>query len=206
MWQLDRVHGLPAVAAPAFFPSASRGDERWWGTGDSSTVYLWDTMEDQDRQDSLEVLRDKDNWVVWKTKDDAWTHELRQAGFHQLLALDKNTKAGSWGNKIKGWWRRGDIKATKCKKTRECWVKCPANVPSDAPKTIKDALLAPQQSYGKDSYTIDLAGPEATYWLWTESGLLGAFHFDGACTAGDGSCEVASLSMGVDFCNLSSLE
>ena len=60
-------------------------------------------MEDQDRQDSLEVLRDKDNWVVWKTKDDKWIHELRQTVFHQLLALDKNTKAGSWGNKIKGW-------------------------------------------------------------------------------------------------------
>jgi hypothetical protein len=28
---------------------------------------------------------------------------------------------------------------------------------------IKDALLAPQQSYGKDNYTIDLAGEEATY-------------------------------------------
>jgi hypothetical protein len=60
-------------------------------------------MEDQDRQDSLEVLRDKDNWVIWKTKDDKWTHELRQAGFHQLMTLDKNTRAGSWGNKIKGW-------------------------------------------------------------------------------------------------------
>jgi hypothetical protein len=66
-------------------------------------------------------------------------------------------------------------------------VKSPANVPSGAQNAIKDALLAPQQSYGKDIYTIDLAGPEATYWLGTESGLLGAFHFDRACTAGDGS-------------------
>jgi len=41
------------------------------------------------------------------------THELRRAVFHQLLALDKNTKAGSWGNKIKGWWRSGDINAMK---------------------------------------------------------------------------------------------
>ena len=85
-------------------------------------------------------------------------------------------------------------------------VKSPANVPREAPKAIKDALLAPEQSYGKDNYTIDLAGPEATYWLGTESGLLGVFHFDGACTAGDGSCEVASLSMGAGFCNLSALE
>ena len=52
---------------------------------------------------------------------------------------------------------------------------------------------------------IDLDSPERTYWLGTESGLLGAFHFDGACTAGDGSCDVASHSMGAGFCNLSSL-
>ena len=41
--------------------------------------------------------------------------------------------------------------------------------------------------------------------LGTESGLLVAFHFDGACTAGDGSCDVASHTMGAGFCNLSAL-
>ena len=35
---------------------------------------------------------------------------------------------------------------------------------------------------------------------------MGALHFDGACTAGDGSCDVASLSMGAGFCNISSLQ
>jgi ribonuclease HI len=79
-------------------------------------------------------------------------------------------------------------------------------VPNEATKDIKEALMTPGQNYGKDSYTIDLMGSEATYWLGTESGLLGAFHFDGACTAGDGSCDVASLSMGAGFCNLNSLE
>jgi hypothetical protein len=73
-------------------------------------------MDDVDRQSSLETLREKDNWVVWKTKDVKWTQELRGAGFHQLLTLNKNTRDDCWGNKIKGWWRRGDIKATKCKK------------------------------------------------------------------------------------------
>ena len=63
----------------------------------------------------------------------------------------------------------------------------------------------PRQNYGKDSYIIDLDGPERTYWLGTESGLLVAFHFDWACTAGDGSCDVASHTMGAGFCNLSSL-
>ena len=60
-----------------------------------NTVYLWDSMEDQDRQKSLEDLRDKDDWVVWKTKDNKWTHELQQTGFHQLLSLDKNTQRTS---------------------------------------------------------------------------------------------------------------
>ena len=48
--------------------------------------------------------------------------------------------------------------------------------------------------------------PEETYWIGTESGLLGAFHFDGACTVGDGSCDVVSLSMGTGFCNIRSLK
>jgi hypothetical protein len=163
-------------------------------------------MGDEDRRSSLETLREKDNWVVWKTKDDKWTQELRREGFHQLLTLNKNTRDDCWGNKIKGWWRRGDIKSTKCKKTRECLVKSPANVPSAAARDIQEALLTPGKNYGKDSYTIDLTGEETTYCLGTESGLVGAFQFDGTCTEGDGSCDVRSLSMGAGFCNLNSLK
>jgi len=154
----------------------------------------------------VETLHTQDNWVVWKTKDKEWTHELQKADFVQILSFDKDTKSNKWGHKVKGWWRRGDIKVTKCKKIVECWVKSHVNAPKTAQTTIKTALLTPQQSYGKDRYTIDLTGPERTYWLGTESGLLDVFHFDGACTTGDGSCDVASLSMGEGFCNISSLQ
>jgi hypothetical protein len=92
LWQIDRVHGPPAVAAPAFFSSASKGDECWWGTQDRNTVYIWDTMDNEDRQDSLEALREKDNWVIWKTEDNKWTQELQWTGFHQLLPLNENTR------------------------------------------------------------------------------------------------------------------
>jgi hypothetical protein len=85
-------------------------------------------------------------------------------------------------------------------------VKSPANVPSEEAKDINEALMTPGLNYGKDTYTIDLTGTEATYCLGTESGLLGTFHFEGACTAGDGSCDVRSLSMVVVFFNLNSLE
>ena len=69
-------------------------------------------MEDKEKQSSMEALRDTEHWVIWKTKDDIWTHTLNREEFHQILSFDKDTKANSWGQKIKGWWRRGDIKAT----------------------------------------------------------------------------------------------
>ncbi len=50
-------------------------------------------------------------------------------------------------------------------------MKSPANVPNEAAKDIKEALMKPGQNYGKDRYTIDLIGTEATYWVGTESGL-----------------------------------
>jgi hypothetical protein len=59
LWQIDRVHGLPVVATRTFFPSDSKGDECWWGTQDLNTVYLWGTMDNEDRQGSLEALREK---------------------------------------------------------------------------------------------------------------------------------------------------
>ena len=91
-WMVNRVHGLPAVAAPSFFPSASRA------------------------------------------------------------ALE-----------IKGWWRRGDIRAAKPKKSFECWVKTKADVPTAAKKTLMEALMAPQQNAGKDEYIVDLEGNEKLY-------------------------------------------
>jgi hypothetical protein len=107
---------------------------------------------------------------------------------------------------MKGWYRRGDIKTTIYNKTRECWVKSPANVPSAVAKDIKEDIMTLGQNYGKDRYTIDLTGSEATYWLGTEPGLLGAFYFDGTCPTGDGSCDVRSLSMVSGFYNLNSLK
>ena len=64
-----------------------------------------------------------------------------------------------------------------------------------------EALMAPQQNAGKDEYTVDLEDNEELYWLGTESGLMGAFVFEGACTVGDASCDPPTSSMGAGFCN-----
>ncbi len=99
------------------------------------------------------------------TKDKIWTHVLKREGFHQLLSFNKDEKENNSGFKIKGWWRRGDIKVTMHKSTFACWVKSPADAPKEAQDTIKTALTAPRQNYGKDSYIIDLDGPEKTHWV-----------------------------------------
>ena len=81
----------------------------------------------------------------------------------------------------------------------ECRTRNRAGVPVGSQESITTALLAPNHNFGKDEYAVDLAGHEARYWQGTESGLLGAFEFKGACTAGDGSCDIGSTHMGAGF-------
>ena len=142
------------------------------------TVYLWDSMDDQDRQNTMEALKESTEWTIWKTKDKRWTLLLRQAGYHQLLDIHKNKQSECWGFKIKGWWRRGDIRTTKPKKSFECWVKTTAVVSKEGKKTLMEALTATQRNAGKDEYIVDLEGNEKLYWLGTESGLrlCGGMH------------------------------
>ena len=147
------------------------------------TVYLWDSMDDQDRQNTMTVLVESTEWTIWKTKDKRWTPLLRQADYHQLLDIHKNKQSDCWGFKIKGWWRRGDIRVTKPKKSFEYWVKTAKDVPTEARKTLMEELTVPRQNAGKDEYIVDLEDNEKLYWLGTESGLIGAFGFAGACTA-----------------------
>ena len=206
IWKTDRVHGLPAVAAPTFFPSASRGKDAWWGTQDTKTTYLWDSMDDQDRQDTLEKLKTTSGWTVWKTRDKEWSPTLREAGFCQLLNIHKSKREECWGFKIKGWWRKGDIRTTKPRKSFECWVKTTSDAPIGAQDSLTKALTAPQHNVGKDTYIVDLESDEKLYWLGTESGVLGAFGFEGACTAGDGSCDPSTKSMGAGFCNFNTMK
>ncbi len=221
--------------APTFFPKATKNKDIWWETktplntpqdesenelmetGDSgdppdgqdvgdmkTTAYIWDSMDEEDRVDTMTTLKQSDEWVIWKSKD-KWTALLKADVFYQLLYIKKDIQEDCWGSKIKGWWRTGDIRVKKPKKTYECWVKDKTKIPPGAQDTIIMALQTPNHNTGKDECVIDMMGHEEHYWQGTESGLLGAFEFKGACTAGDGSCDKGSKSMGAGFCNLGQL-
>jgi hypothetical protein len=94
------------------------------------TVYLWDSMDDQEIQNTMAALEESTEWTIWKTKDKRWTPLLRQVGYHHLLDIHKNKQSDCWGFKIKGWGRGGDIRVTKSKKSFECWVKTATDVPT----------------------------------------------------------------------------
>ena len=127
-------------------------------------------------------LKTTSEWTIWKTREKEWSPALGKAGFHQLLntMIHKGKRAECWGFKIKGWWRKGDIRTTKPRKTFKCWVKTTSDVPTGAQKSLTEALTAPQHNVGKDAYIVDLESDEKLYWLDTESGLLGVFDFEGA--------------------------
>ena len=66
--------------------------EYWWGSRDPKKAYMWDSMDDQDKQKSLTVLQETENWVVWKTRDKTLSHTLKREIFHQLLSFHKDEK------------------------------------------------------------------------------------------------------------------
>ena len=92
-WKTDRVHGLPSVAVPTFFPSATKGNDVWWGSQDKKTIYLWDSMDDQDRQNTLEKLKTTSGWVIWKIRDKEWSPPLTEEGVHQIFNIHKDKRA-----------------------------------------------------------------------------------------------------------------
>ena len=59
-------------------------------------------MDEEDRKDTIDILQQSDEWVIWKPKD-KWSTTLKSTDFHQLLYIKKDTQEDCWGSKIKGW-------------------------------------------------------------------------------------------------------
>jgi len=61
------------------------------------TTYIWDSMAEADREDTIDNLKESENWVIWKSKDKLST-SLKDKGFHQLLYLKKDILDECWGS------------------------------------------------------------------------------------------------------------
>ena len=69
-------------------------------------------MDEQDGEDTIDSLKQTDEWVIWKSKD-KFSNCLQAAGFHQLLHIHQDIQDECWGFKINGWCRTGDIRVKK---------------------------------------------------------------------------------------------
>ena len=63
------VHGESAVTTPPFFKHAERGATNFWGNSRGwkrePTVFLREALDDQGRQQCIEVMKERTDWVVW---------------------------------------------------------------------------------------------------------------------------------------------
>ena len=60
-----QLQGESAVTAPPFFPSAGRGTTRFWGEEHGPTVFLWEGLGEEGREECERVIRTHRDWEVW---------------------------------------------------------------------------------------------------------------------------------------------
>ena len=49
----------------SFFPSAGRGTPRFWGKKQGQTVFLWESLDEEGKEECGRMIRTHRDWVVW---------------------------------------------------------------------------------------------------------------------------------------------
>jgi hypothetical protein len=106
IWQVEGIHGLPAIAVPTFFSTASRNKETWWeeSTGkltnvkapqdeqsaddSGETKYAWDSSDEQEEGDT------KTTAYMWDSMDEEDRTDI-------MDNLDQSDKWVIWKSKDK---------------------------------------------------------------------------------------------------------
>jgi len=60
-----QLQGESAVTAPPFFISAGRSTTRFWGKEQGPTVFLWESLGEEEREECEKAIRQHRDWVVW---------------------------------------------------------------------------------------------------------------------------------------------
>jgi len=211
------VQGESAVTAPPFFKHAGRGATNFWGDSQGwqkePTIFLWEALDEQGRQQCIEVMKQRTDWVVLARTSSPKREASGQRDFEKYgrvlvgqevkgkattEADDERTRDKNGGNSCrwKGWWKRGDVKAKPSTWPMSCWVHTRAG--RDGHKQeIEDAMCSEAK---KDECRVALKGLEHDFWMGTEAGMLGVYNFQGVVLGGDGSNDAGR--MGAGFCCL----
>jgi len=60
-----RLEGEAVMSAPPFFQSAGRGDLKFWGEDEGTTVVLWESLSESEQGQWSKKMGKSEDWVVW---------------------------------------------------------------------------------------------------------------------------------------------
>ena len=126
---LQAVHGAcvsvreTAVGAAPMFQCARRGKETLWGKSEGPVVVLWDSLDEKEKKEVMADLGKLKDWVIWK-KEPRTPAEWQEESFLKEMGecIFRGEKKQGGLVKVKGWWKRGDIKTAASKVGMQCWV------------------------------------------------------------------------------------
>ncbi len=101
----NRIHGLTSVEAPGFFKNASRGPNTLWGEKNVNdiAIHVWDSMDNTDRENSLQDIQGTKTGIIWTERDDTWSGKLLAAGLTKIpIITNKKTRDKASGIKEGG--------------------------------------------------------------------------------------------------------
>ncbi len=182
-----KLHGESAVTTPPFFPSAGRGATRFWGKEQGPTIFLWESLGEEGREECERAIRTHRDWVVWsrarpmkgdgtlrgfehvekaffcgQVKRRKKEHEATEAKDEaENNSSDNEVGGGGRACRQKGWWKRGDVEAKLNTVNMTAWVHKECDI------IEKEALTKLQEAWDsseqKDECTVCLDDLERAY-------------------------------------------
>jgi hypothetical protein len=215
-----QLQGESAVAAPPFFPNTGRGRVRFWGNEQGSTVFLWDGLDEEGREECKRTIQTRKVWVVWirarPMKGDCTPRGFENGGKTVFCgkanrskkeqgkakaeegiedeAPNSDVNPSGRARRQKWWWKRGVVETKLNTVNMTAWVHKECDImDEDALLRLQGAWENPQQ---KHKCSVRMDDLEWDYWMGTEVGQLGGYGFQGAIFGVDGSCKDGTMGSG----------
>jgi hypothetical protein len=175
-------HGAP------FFLSAGRGTTRFWGKEQGPTVFLWESLGEEGREECEKAIHKHRDWVVWsrarpmkgdctlrgfehvgkaifcgKVKRGKKEHETPGAEDEtENDAADDGVEGSGRACRQKGWWKRGDVEAKLNTVNMTAWVhkECDT-IEEEALDKLQAAWNCSEQKEGPTGWALKSANWEA---------------------------------------------
>jgi hypothetical protein len=143
-----QLQGESVVTVTPFFPSAGRDATRFWGKKQGPTIFLWESLDEEGREECERVIRTHRDWVVWSRarpmKGDGTLRGFEHVGKaifcgkvkrrkkeHEVPGAEDKAENDASYNEVreggcacrqKGLWNRGDVEAKLNTVNMTVWV------------------------------------------------------------------------------------